>query len=683
VRRRTFLKTLISAGGAAVLCSCGRRGERAGRPRRVIVLAFDGLDPGLTQHLMDAGRMPNFARVARRGGFTRIATSTPPITPVAFSSIVSGTDPGTHNIFDFIHRDPDPENSALAIEPYFSLSAAVSPEHDWSIPLGDWRLPLTGGSVKSLRRGPTFWDALIARGENVDLYHVPATYPPPQTEGPGRFRCLSGMGTPDLLGTYGEFTLFASDLLVKQRHVGGGRFVQLVVNDNAANAEIEGPPNFLRKPDPTGSRALMSLPIRIVRDPSAAVLKVEIEDRRILLNAGEWSDWIDVRFRTHIPAAAVLSAMQAPTSIPGMVRFCAKQVHPHIKLYVSPINIDPKRPANPISEPAGFAARLADEHGRFYTTGIPEDTKALSRGALNEDEFLAQTNLVLDEKISEYYDSLRDFRRGCLFSYFGTTDLVQHMFWRDRDPTHPGRIAEQGNRYAHVIENLYVRADAIVGETLNCLGEDDLLLILSDHGFASFRREVSINTWLTEHGYMTLLDPSDRTGGDWLTNVDWTRTRAYALGLNGIYLNLRGREKHGIVFSSEHDALAGRISRELAELKDEDGAPAVERVFDRRALYPAADIQVAPDLIVGYGEGYRASWKTVQGGLSEQILSDNHDRWSGTHCIAPRLMPGVLFSNQPIKAANPSLTDVAPTILGVFGAQQPPEMGGRNVLATT
>ncbi|MDY7109964.1 MAG: alkaline phosphatase family protein [Planctomycetota bacterium] len=683
MRRRTFLKTLVSAGGATVLCSCGRRAHRGGRPRRVIILAFDGLDPGLTRQLMDAGRMPNFRRVARRGGFAPIATTTPPITPVAFSSIISGTDPGTHNIYDFIHRDPDPKGSALAVEPYFSLSAAVPPEHDWSIPLGDWRLPLTGGSVKSLRRGPTFWDALLASGENVDLYHVPATYPPPEAEQIGRFRCLSGMGTPDLLGTYGEFTLFASDLLVKERRVGGGRFVQLDMKDNAANAELEGPQNFLRRPDASGARDRMRLPIRIVRDPQGSVLKIEIDDRIVILKAGEWSAWVDVRFQTRIPASAVLSAMQAPTSVPGMVRFCAKEVHPHIKLYVSPINIDPKRPANPLSEPPDFASELARAHGRFYTTGIPEDTKALSRGALNEDEFLAQTDLVLEEKIAEYYDSIRDFRRGCLFSYFGTTDLVQHMFWRDRDPTHPGRLPEQGDRYAGVIEDLYERADAIVGETLSRLVDDDVLLVLSDHGFASFRREVDINTWLVDHGYMTLIDASNRSGGDWLTNVDWSRTRAYALGLNGIYFNLRGREKHGIVYASEHDALARRISLDLPQLREEDGTPAIEGVFDRRALYPGADGSVAPDLIVGYREGYRASWKTVQGGLSEEVLSDNHDRWSGTHCIAPRFMPGVLFSTQPIRMTAPALTDIAPTILGAFGAPRPAEMTGRNVLAAT
>jgi len=644
------------------------------------VLAFDGLDPRLAQRLMDEGRMKNCARIAQRGSFTSIATSTPPITPVAFSSIVSGTDPGTHNIFDFIHRDPNPQDSLLAVSPYFSLSAATPPAHDWAIPLGRWRLPLSGGSVQALRRGPSFWDALMAKGENVDLYHVPGTYPPPETSGSGRLRCLAGMGTPDLLGTYGEFTLFASDLLVKERRVGGGRFVRLTINNHAALAALEGPPNCLLRPGDNGVTESMTAPLRVVRDPEKAVAKIEIGDRIIVLNEGEWSEWIAIDFQTGIPGSTILSTMQAPTSVAGMVRFHLKAVHPHIKLYVSPVNIDPESPANPISEPPDFAAQLAGRHGRFYTTGIPEDTKALSRGALDEDEFLEQAGIVLEEKITEYFESLDELRRGCLFSYFGTTDLVQHMFWRDRDPQHPGRLAEQGDRYAHVIDDLYERVDHIVGETLAKMHDDDLLLILSDHGFTSFRREVGINTWLLEHGYLTLLDPS-RRGGDWFINVDWSRTRAYAVGINSLYINLRGREGQGIVAPSERDGLVSKISRELKELREEDGAAAIEEVFDARSLYPAADARIAPDMIVGYADGYRASWATVQGGMSRHVLSDNRDRWSGTHCVAPRLMDGILLSSVPIGVGGARLVDVAPTILGAFGVGAPEEMVGRDLLS--
>jgi predicted AlkP superfamily phosphohydrolase/phosphomutase len=679
MRRRTFVTSLLSAGGATLLASCGMSAGSRARGRRVIALAFDGLDPRITRRLMDDGRMPNFRQVAGLGTFTTIATSTPPITPVAFSSIVSGCEPGVHNIYDFIHRDPDPAGGALAVEPYMSMSKAVPPERDWAIPLGDWRLPLTGGSTTSLRRGPAFWEPLVQRGTDVDAYHIPGTYPPPQPEGEGRFRCLSGMGTPDLLGTYGEFTLLKSDLLVSERRVGGGRFVRLTLEDHVGEASIEGPRNFLRDPEAGALPPAMMRSLRIARDPDRALVRIDIGDEAIVLAAGEWSAWTPVTFQTGIPGSTVLAAAQAPTSINGMVRFFLKRVHPHLELYVSPVNIDPADQAMPISEPVGFGRSIARTNGRFYTTGIPEDTKALSRGALTERQFLAQSDIVMEEKLAEYRHALAHFNGGCLFSYFGTTDLVQHMFWRDRDPGHPGRIDEQGDQFADVIDDLYERVDAIVGETLNTMRDDDLLLILSDHGFTTFRRQLNLNRWLLENDWLTLKPAAERMGGDWLVDVDWSRTRAYAMGLNCLYLNLAGREREGIVTADQRDALVAAIAGELESLRDDDGSPVVDRVYDRRSLYPDADDRTAPDLIVGYAERYRASWATVQGGIPGELITDNHDRWSGTHCVSPRIMPGILLANRPLARDDAALADIAPTILGAFGVEPPAVMTGRDL----
>ncbi len=674
---------MLSAAGSTMLCACDDlpRSGGAARHRRVVVLAFDGLDPRIVRGLMDLGRMPNFTEVAQRGGFTSLATSTPPITPVAFSSIISGTDPGTHAIFDFIHRDPNPAGSSLAVTPYFSLATTVEAKHDWALPLGAWRLPLSGGTAKSLRRGPTFWDALTQRGTDVGIYHLPGTFPPPSAVGDGQLRCLAGMGTPDLLGTYGEFTVFATDERKKGRRVGGGKFVRLDLTDHHGTALLEGPVNFLKELDDAGKPNILTVEIRITRDPESAVVKIEVGDELILLAEGEWSDWVHVDFETGIPCSTALSAMQAPTSIGGMVRFYVKQVHPELRLYASPANLDPIQPANPISTPRSLARDLARRNGRFYTTGIPEDTKALSRGALNEDEFLAQTDLVLTEKIREYHSALTESDRGCLFSYFGTPDLVQHMFWRDRDPDHPGRLPEQGDRYADVIDNLYIRMDQVVGETLATLRDDDLLMILSDHGFTTFRREVSINTFLLENGYITLIDPSRQGKTEYLLNVDWSRTIAYAMGLNGLYINLEGREKYGIISTEERQSLLDEIKRKLMDLRDDDGSRVIEKIYPVSELYPDADPHIAPDMIIGYAEGYRASWATALGGIPREIIVDNRDRWSGTHCIAPHLLPGILLATEPIAVDDPTLLDIAPTILGAFGVKPPAPMKGRLLLA--
>jgi predicted AlkP superfamily phosphohydrolase/phosphomutase len=345
------------------------------------------------------------------------------------------------------------------------------------------------------------------------------------------------------------------------------------------------------------------------------------------------------------------------------------------------VNFDPQRPANPISAPGSFARELAQRDGRFYTTGIPEDTKALSRGALNEDEFLAQCDLVLEEKIAEYRTALDEFGAGCLFSYFGTTDLVQHMFWRDRDPEHPGRKPEQDGMYDTVIDDLYARMDGLVGEAMAKLSDDDTLIVLSDHGFTTFRRELSVNTWLLENGYLGLLDPSRQGRSEMFINTDWSRTRAYAMGLNALYVNEQGREKHGVVAPSRKRALAEEIAVKLQALRDDDGSKVVEKVYRVADIYPGADRTVAPDLIIGYAEGYRSSWATSLGGVPRYVLRDNRDRWSGTHCVATHLLPGMLLTNRSMGAQDADLRDIAPTILGAFGVKSPNEMQGRDFFA--
>jgi predicted AlkP superfamily phosphohydrolase/phosphomutase len=685
MRRRAFLKSLLSAAGSTMLCSCGAPSSSAavGRRGRVLILAFDGLDPRIVRGLMAQDRLPSFARVASEGSFEAIASSTPPQTPVAFSNIISGADPGSHSIFDFIHRDPNPPDTPLAVMPYFSMSAASDPASAVSLPLGRWRLPLTGGAMKQLRRGPELWDYLVRRGADVSVYDMPATYPPPEAPGKGRFRCVSGMGTPDLLGGYGEFTMLDTEAPARERRVGGGRFVRLAMSNHRATTELEGPENFLLKPEEGKRPEKMTVRLSIVRDPDHDVAKIEVGDRVVVLNAGEWSDWVQLDFETGMPGSTALSAAGAPTSIRGMVRFYLKQVRPGFKLYVSPINIDPSDPINPISSPPGLSKQIAKRDGPYYTVGIPEDTKALTHGALNEDEFRQQAYLVLEERAEQCRHALAGFEQGCMLSYFGTPDLMQHMFWRDRDPRHPGRLPEQGDRYRDVIDDLYVACDGIVGQCLPHLRDEDVLIILSDHGFTTFRRGFSVNTWLVENGYMNVRDPGRMGKDEIFMNTDWSRTRAYAIGLNSLYVNLQGREKYGTVAAARKRALMDEIAQALLGATDDDGSAVVARVDIVEDVYPSADPTVAPDLVVGYADGYRSSWDTALGGMPVLMIEDNLDRWSGTHCIAAGLVPGMLITNRPVAADQPALWDIAPTVLDLFGIATPPEMRGRPLLRET
>ncbi len=681
MKRREFSKLAIAATAVTALPGC-RKSTRSSAPpagHRVFVVAFDGLDPRIVKKLIDTGRMPNLARLADSGSFRSLATSTPPHTPVAFSNIISGADPGLHQVFDFIQRDPNPPEPDLAMRPYFSSSEAESPEQQWAIPLGKWQLPLSGGKAKLLRRGPAFWDPLIANGIDAEIYYLPSVYPPPTPQGPGRFRCVSGMGTPDLLGGYGDFTFFTPDAPLEGRQVGGGRFVYLSMVKNYSQTELIGPQNYLRRSTSSDTGPSMKTLLDIARDPFSPVARISINGQSLLLNEGEWSGWVPVVFQTGIPGSTVLGALGAPTSIQGMVRLFMKQVHPKFELYVSPINIDPMSPANQISIPAELSAQLAARHGRFYTVGIPEDTKALSHGALDEDQFLAQSDLAMQERIVQYREALSQFQKGCLFYYFGATDLVQHMFWRDRDPQHPGRQAAQGDRYANVIEDAYHDIDQLVGDVMTAATPTDTIMVLSDHGFTTFRRGFNLNSWLVEQGFIRLLDSNRQSREPLFPNVDWSKTRAYGLGMNALYLNAAGREKHGIVKQPQWRSQLLEIRDKLMSVRDLGGQPVIRRVDLVEDIYPGADRHIAPDLIIGYEDGYNASWETVLGEMPSDLLVDNLERWSGTHLISADLVPGILVTNRQVKVEAPDIRDIAPTILDEFGISRLPHMTGKSL----
>jgi predicted AlkP superfamily phosphohydrolase/phosphomutase len=364
-----------------------------------------------------------------------------------------------------------------------------------------------------------------------------------------------------------------------------------------------------------------------------------------------------------------------------MVRFYVKSVHPRLELYVTPLNIDPLDPAVPVGSPDDFPADVAAASGRFYTTGIPEDTKALRAGALDEDEFLSQVGVLKAERFAQFRAALAGFDRGFLFFYFGHTDQLAHIFWRDRDPGHPARDPDEARRYATVVEDSYVEMDGLVGDAMASLGDRDVLIVLSDHGFTSFRRGFNLNSWLFENGYLAVRDPARRGEISYLSGVDWSKTRAYALGLNALYLNLAGRERSGTVRDgAERAALLRELSEKLRQVRDDAGQPVIDTVYVMDETYPGADPRIAPDIIVGYADTWRASWATAEGGMPEALLEDNHDRWSGDHCIAAHLVPGILVTSRAVAIDDPQLSDLAPTILGLFGIDPPPAMTGRPLL---
>jgi predicted AlkP superfamily phosphohydrolase/phosphomutase len=648
-----FLIIVIGALAAFfTLSSCHSRPAQT-TGKRVLVLGMDGLDPLIAERLMREGELPNFTVLKERGDFRRLASSIPPLSPVAWSSFITGTDPGGHGIFDFIHRDP------ATLAPYLSTSRAEGASR--TIKLGRWMFPLTGGRVELLRRGKAFWEILAAKGIPATVNGIPANFPPVGSAA----RSLSGMGTPDIQGTYGTFSFFTDSPPEDAEDLSGGQLFPVVAVDYQVEAALEGPVNTFRE---GGGTSKVEFAVSI--DPEHHVAKIVIQGEEILLNEGEWSDWVRVEF----PLIPFLK------SVTGICRFYLKEVHPQFKLYVTPINLDPQAPALPISAPPSYAKELVRAIGPFYTQGMPEDTKALNGRILDEPEFLAQARSVLRERLAMLEYELKRFHAGVLFFYISSPDPIQHMFWGPMDTDHPAHDRAAGVLYGGTIKAVYQEMDRIVGRVLAEVDDRTTLIVMSDHGFAPFYRYFNLNTWLKDNGYLVLMATAEQGERSPFQDVDWQRTQAYGLGLNALYLNLQGREPMGSVPPGEKARLLDEIALRLLRVRDPvTHRHAVSRVYKASEVYSGPYVESAPDLIVGYNRGYRASSKTALGEIPAGLFGDNKEKWSGDHAMAAELVPGVLFSNKKVKVPDPALPDLAVTILAEFGIQPAEGMRGRPI----
>lgn len=648
----------------AALVSCS---DSAAHPK-VIVLGFDGMDPRLCERLMDAGAMPNLAKMRQAGGFKALGTTIPPQSPVAWATFITGSNPGVHGIFDFIHRNPKKQCS-----PYYSAAETTSSEDGWEI--DGYRIPLTfwpfnhqAPETKLTRGGTPFWEDLDAAGIPVHLYAIPANYPPSSSKY-GHMCCLAGMGVTDLMGGYGTYQYFSEDTFRTVNEPGGQR-KPLFFEHDAAHATLLGPENPFKIRPKRAKVQRAEVDFDLFRHPTDARARIEIQDKKILLREGEWSDWTKVEFRLSMPR------FLPDEKVSGICRFYLQEVRPNFRLYVTPINIDPSDPGDQkVTEPPEFLGQLADSLGLFYTAGFQEDHKALSNGIFSDSEYQQQADYVLRERMNLLDDALERYEDGLLFFYFSSTDLQGHMFWWDDDTKHPIRNAEQAKKYHAVLTDLYGRMDRVVGRIVETYGDEATILVMSDHGFCNFRRQFSLNTWLRNEGYIQ--PPTCRSLLIVPPLVDWSRTTAYGLGLNGLYVNLKGRERDGIVEPAQRDALLNDIETKLLAIRDPiNGEPVVATVYRAEEVYTGPLVKNAPDLIVGYHRGYRASWATTLGDMTEEVLFDNASAWSADHCIAAEEVPGVIFSNKAIRRANPSLVDLAPTILNLFGVKPTTHLEG-------
>jgi predicted AlkP superfamily phosphohydrolase/phosphomutase len=591
--------------------------------RKIVILGFDGLSPEILEPMMEAGELPHFSELKESGSYSRLATTNPSQSPVAWTGFSTGQNPGKHGVYDFIVRDPKKMDLKLSLS------------------------NISGGRAHRVIKTRCFWDYTSDERIPTTILSCPVTFPPDRIYG----RMISGMGVPDILGTEGTFTFYTTEKTGDGEDIGGT--VIHVRNTPLVVTNLIGP----KKRSLGGTVENVTVPMKIERRDDERVA-LTFQDSSFELAKNSWSSWKSVTFD-----------LGQRRKMRGILKFYLVETDPELKLYASPINFDPREPFFPLSHPSEYSSEMATEIGLYYTQGMPMDTWALNEGRIPEEALVEQMNEVMREKKAMLDLELARLEKGVLFCYFESSDIVQHMFWRYIDPQHPLYEENAPAEYRDIIHEWYRKMDAILGEVMDAAGEEDYLFVLSDHGFDTFRRAVHLNTWLRQNGYLELKDPYGTSGAELLKDVDWEKTRAYSIGFGALYINQEGREKNGIVKKGEEtEKLKREISEKLTQWIDEKyQQPVINKVHDGSDLFFGKQAGNTPDLYVGFNIGYRASWQSALGAVPEETIEDNLKKWSGSHLFDPVLVPGVLFCSEKITKRNPSLYDLTPTIVKIIG----------------
>jgi predicted AlkP superfamily phosphohydrolase/phosphomutase len=642
----------------------GRRRNARAQARRVVVLGLDGLDPRLYREFADRGLMPNLQNLEAQGGFDELITTLPAMSPVGWSTFATGTDASGHNIFDFLTRDVRTHLPVLS-------STRISTTGKLR-KLGPWITGRPRAKIELLRRSRPFWKTLADFGVPSTILRVPITFPPDNFAG----HMLSAMCVPDLRGTQGTFSHYTAPTTGAggQQTTGGNRLVFQEIEKDVFGGELIGP----ELPTTDGDVAEATLGFTVEVDRPGQRAHFTVGEATFTLGPEEYSPWIAIPFGKGRGKAH------------GICRFRVTSFAHPFGVYVTPINLDPEHPDMPIANPPHYAIALAKLQGKFATLGLAEDTWALNERVIDEKAFLDQAYAIHQERRTMFFHALDRNPTGVVAVVFDATDRIQHMFWRYRDPAHPANVGQDTEVFARAIEDIYTEADRLTGETLARCGKNDLLLVVSDHGFANFRRGVNLNTWFREHGYLFLksdppegpppaLAPGQRVEA---REIDWSRTRAYTNGLAGFYLNVAGRENDGCVPPDDAPSLKRELIEKLRGLPDPgdpQGGVAITDLWDAQEVYAGPYRGNGPDVLVGYTRGYRADWHAAVGRLTDEAIRDNRRAWSGDHCMDPAQVPGIVFANRPLKRQHPALLDLAPTILDTFGIAIPGHMLGSSI----
>jgi predicted AlkP superfamily phosphohydrolase/phosphomutase len=683
--KRLLLALVVVSGGAALACGGGRPPEKF--RQKLVVLGFDGMDPRLVQKWMDEGKLPNMQKIARAGsGVQALGTTHSPESPTAWASFATGVNAGKHNIYDFLIRDTNtylPDLGMVHREPpHFILNY----------------IPISRPVVRSIRGGTSFWVTAGKAGVRSSELTVPVTFPP---EDVPNGEMLSGLPLPDIRGTMGTFYYFGTDLsrYEEGNTEFGGILKRLVFDGDTAQTELVGPPNpivrqqirDLRAKNPQGAasetdtmklaeleaREDIRLPMTIHWNKAGRSATIDLADSSIHLGEHEWSKWINLDF-----------SINMLVRVHGMAQLYLISAGPELQLYISPVNFKPDAPPTPMSYPARFSADLYERLGAYRTLGWAEATWPLNEDRIDEKVFMDDLYRAFDDRAQVILQRLDAKQWDLLVGVIESTDRVQHMMWRLIDPQHPMYDRNLAARYGDAIERVYRKCDEFVGEVMQRVDASTPIVIVSDHGFHSFRQSVNLNTWLVQEGFMAIQgqQPGEKKlqdlfgGGTFWENVDWTRTKAYAMGLGQIYLNLRGREAHGIVSpGAEAKQVESDLADRLMTMTDpKTNQRIVDAVYKREDVYAGPFFDNASELQVGLADGYRVSWQSTLGGSPPGLVYPNMKKWSGDHgSFDYKQTAGVLISSRKVSAHEPTIMDIAPTVLKYFGVPIPSDIDGK------
>ncbi len=523
--------------------------------KKAIILGLDGFDPKLIRRLIKKGQLPNFKRLIRSGTFSNLETTTPPESPVVWTTIATGQNPGEHGIFDFITKDKK-NFPTLSIPKYkksfFNKNKTV---------------------FHNSFDSKTFWEVLSENRIQSTVVKWPCTFPARKING----KIVAGMGIPDPDLTLGRYTLFTKE-------------------DFASKEKLKGKIIQLKFENKTSKFKNISLSII-----SKTKVLLAINKKEHVLQTGNWSPWIEVD--------------------KGISRFYLNSIYPNFSLYQSAVNPTFKKTDFPLSYPTNYLDYLFEKLGFFHTLGLPEETNGIVDGLITKKTFINFSEIIFEERERLFFHHLEKLDKGLLAFVFDSIDRFQHIFGQGKETI-----------------LFYKRVDKIIGKILKKINNKTLLTIVSDHGFVPFKKVVHLNTFLKKKKYLSLKG-NRKTSPYLFENVDWNKTKAFALGFSSIYIN----DKYRKTFPYK------KFTKDLYQITDpENNKKVIKRIYLKSEIYKGRFLKDAPDFVVGTIPPYRISSETAVGGITKNIIDKNEKDWGFDHIVDKEFVPGLFLTNQKL-----------------------------------